>query len=296
MFDVTIVTERKYLHTISDTKKERVILLEDDLLKNALEQKGCKVHRTNWDSEFDWSSTKIAILRSVFDYFYRIKEFLEWMQRVNEETSLINSFDLVRWNIDKHYLLDLSEKGIPVCITEYVQKGEERSLKKIVEQLEWSKIVIKPAISATARNTYAMQQDEVDNFEDIFQKLIQNESMLIQPFQESIPKDGEKSIMIFGGNYSHAVIKMATKGDFRVQSDFGGTVRPYTPSQMEIDIAEWTVNVCETIADIARVDLIKDNNGLICVSELELIEPELWFRLKEDAADLLAELIIKKLS
>jgi len=296
MFDVTIVTERKYLHTISDTKKERVILFEDDLLKNALEQKGCKVHRTSWDSEFDWSSTKIAILRSVFDYFYRIKEFLEWMQRVNEETSLINSFDLVRWNIDKHYLLDLSEKGIPVCITEYVQKGEERSLKKIVEQLEWSKIVIKPAISATARNTYAMQQDEVDNFEEIFQKLIQNDSMLIQPFQESIPKDGEKSIMIFGGNYSHAVIKMATKGDFRVQSDFGGTVRPYTPSQMEIDIAEWTVNVCETIADIARVDLIKDNNGLICVSELELIEPELWFRLKEDAADLLAELIIKKLS
>lgn len=296
MFDVTIVTERKYLHTISDTKKERVILLEDDLLKNALEQKGCKVHRTNWDSEFDWSSTKIAILRSVFDYFYRIKEFLEWMQRVNEETSLINSFDLVRWNIDKHYLRDLSEKGIPVCITEYVQKGEERSLKNIVEQLEWSKIVIKPAISATAKNTYAIQQDEVDNFEDIFQKLIQNESMLIQPFQESIPKDGEKSIMIFGGNYSHAVIKMATKGDFRVQSDFGGTVHAYTPSQMEIDIAERTVNVCETIADIARVDLIKDNNGLICVSELELIEPELWFRLKEDAADLLAELIIKKLS
>ena len=42
----------------------------------------------------------------------------------------------------------------------------------------------------------------------------------------------------------------------------------------------------------ARVDLVWDNNGELALSELELIEPELWFRFNAEAADELAEGII----
>ena len=37
-----------------------------------------------------------------------------------------------------------------------------------------------------------------------------------------------------------------------------------------------------------RVDIILDNNNQLALSELELIEPEMWFRFNPDAAKKLA--------
>ena len=42
----------------------------------------------------------------------------------------------------------------------------------------------------------------------------------------------------------------------------------------------------------ARVDLIYDNENNLSLSEIELIDPELWFRLKNGSADLLSEKIM----
>jgi hypothetical protein len=55
-----------------------------------------------------------------------------------------------------------------------------------------------------------------------------------------------------------------------------------------IDFAERTVALCEPIPVYARVDLMWDNNDDICLSELELIEPELWMRNCNGAADAFA--------
>ena len=44
----------------------------------------------------------------------------------------------------------------------------------------------------------------------------------------------------------------------------------------------------------ARVDMFTDNDGQLALSELELIEPELWFRNNPDSADKLA-IAVKKL-
>ena len=41
----------------------------------------------------------------------------------------------------------------------------------------------------------------------------------------------------------------------------------------------------------ARVDIIWDNNGVLALSELELIEPEMWFRFYKPAANKLAKAI-----
>ena len=41
----------------------------------------------------------------------------------------------------------------------------------------------------------------------------------------------------------------------------------------------------------ARVDIFKDNNGKWALAELEIFEPELWFRLKPEAANVLARTI-----
>ena len=87
---------------------------------------------------------------------------------------------------------------------------------------------------------------------------------------------------------------MQKKGDFRVQDDFGGTVLKYKPNSEEIEFAETAVKACETMPIYARVDMFTDNNGQLALSELELIEPELWFRNNPDSADKLA-IAVKKL-
>ena len=94
--------------------------------------------------------------------------------------------------------------------------------------------------------------------------------------------------MIFGGEFTHSVLKKAKPGDFRVQDDFGGSVEKYQPTKEIIALAKKTVQILNPVPAYARVDIIWDNDMQPVVSELELIEPELWFRLNENAADQLA--------
>ena len=94
--------------------------------------------------------------------------------------------------------------------------------------------------------------------------------------------------MLFGGQYTHSVIKKAKSGDFRVQDDFGGSVENYQPSIEIIDLAKESIKHLKPTPAYARVDIIWDNDSKIAVTELELIEPELWFRFNESAADILA--------
>lgn len=115
--------------------------------------------------------------------------------------------------------------------------------------------------------------------------------MLLQEFQRSVLTDGEIAYMIFGGKFSHAILKRAKPGDFRVQDDFGGTVHDHLAGDAEIRFAEAVVAACSSLPVYARVDVILNNQGNPVVSELELVEPELWMRRSENAADLFADAV-----
>ena len=117
--------------------------------------------------------------------------------------------------------------------------------------------------------------------------------MMLQPFQNSIVEKGEISLIVINGKYSHAVLKKAKKGDFRIQDDFGGTVRVYTPTSQEITFAENVIKASIEPPIYARVDITTDNDGYLAIVELELIEPELWFRNNPQASIQLAEGIEK---
>ena len=82
---------------------------------------------------------------------------------------------------------------------------------------------------------------------------------MVQEFQKNILSLGEIAVMLFGGEYSHSVLKKAKKGDFRVQDDFGGSVEKINPSLEIIKLAEQTVKSLKTIPLYARVDIIFDN-------------------------------------
>lgn len=293
--DVVILTDRRYLTPLPENEYKKNVFLEDRLLQEALEKQGLRVLRTNWDdANFDWTTCHYAIFRSTWDYFDRFKEFSDWLERTTPKCAFINTAATIRWNMDKHYLLDLEKQGTRIPPSIFVEPGDERTLEEIATASGWDRFILKPAVSGDSRHTHLFNADGIDALEQIFKLLIKSESMMLQQYQESIVVRGEISIVLLGGKYSHCVLKQAKLGDFKVQEDFGGTLHEYPVSDDEIALAENVMAKCGHEADYARVDIMWDSLGRPCITELELIEPELWFRRKPTAAPMLAKHIKAK--
>ena len=289
MYDVVILTDERYVNPKQRNEYVQNVIKEDQLVMNALEKLGLKTKKVAWsDTSFDWSQTKVALFRTTWDYAEKFVEFSDWLMEVSVRTKLINDYETVIWNLDKHYLLDLQDKGVNVVETYFIEPGDTRTLKELHTELGWSKTVLKPAISAAAKDTFQLDLATIAEHEETYADLIQDESMMLQPFQQDVLDRGELSLMLIGGVYTHAVLKVAKPGDFRVQDDFGGTVEDYQPTQTEIDLAQAAVAACERLPLYARVDIVNDNDGNPAVSELELVEPEMWFRKNEESAKMLA--------
>lgn len=295
-YDIALLTESRYLDPHDPNDYVRNILTEDRLMRAALEKKGLRVTRVDWaDPDFDWSSVRAAIFRTTWDYFLRFDEFSVWLNDVSAKTRLINPIELIRWNIDKHYLLELKNNGINIPPTRIIECGEKITLEELHNETGWKETVLKPTVSGGGKDTYRLNSKNLVAHESIFQSLISHEAMMLQPYITSIESHGEVALMVIGGKFTHAVLKKAKAGEFRVQDDFGGTVHLYNPSKEEIAFAEHVVSVCSPAPMYARVDVLLDNEGKPSVSELELIEPELWFRFHPPAADILADKIYKSL-
>ena len=294
MTDITLLTCRAYYKPDNVTPYIQNILLEQELLKSAFEAQGLKVDITYWDNPtYEWQETKSVLFRTIWDYFERFNEFWEWLEQVKTKTRLINSYELIKWNIDKHYLKDLSSWGIKTVPTYFADKGCNMKLHEIAKRNQWKDLVIKPAISASAFKTYKILANEIQANEKLFNSLVQERNMLVQPYFETITQLGEASLMVFDGKFTHAILKKAQPGDFRVQDDFGGTVHNYIPTKAEINFAEKVFETCKTKPVYGRVDIVWDNDKNFYLSELEIIEPELWIRNYPKCAERIAVAVDK---
>tara|TARA_A100000164_G_scaffold60838_1_gene49223 strand:- start:489 stop:1379 length:891 start_codon:yes stop_codon:yes gene_type:complete len=296
LFDVTLVTCKKYFAPSLIDKYISNILFEEELLKNALEKINLTVDIAYWDDQnYDWSNTKIALIRTTWDYYQKLDKFVDWIEGVSKQTKLINDKNLLLWNLNKKYLLDLEKKGINIVPTRMVTHKETDTFSEICAENGWNEVIVKPAVSAAAFNTFRIKFSEFQNFESKFQKLLSESEMIIQPFFSSILKKGEASLMAVNGKFTHGILKRAKQGDFRVQDDFGGTVHQFSANKNEIFFAENVFKCCDEVPIYGRVDIMWNNSNDIFLSELEIVEPEIWSRKFPKNADYLAEAIKKVL-
>jgi len=301
MVDLVILTDSRYVAPKKTGAYVENVLLEDRLVQEALNAEGLRVARRSWDDpDFDWSTTRYALFRSTWDYFERFGEFSDWFEKAAQQTQFINSGDLIRWNMDKHYLQSLSRAGINVPGTLFVEKGSATTLADAhglaIRQKGFQnpEFVLKPCVSGGGGHTYRIALAEIPQREALFAELIASEAMMLQEFQENIVSQGEYSLMVFEGIYSHAVLKKAKEGDFRVQDNHGGTVHPHTATAEQIAMAEKVVRAAPELPLYARVDIFRDNGGHWALAELEIFEPELWFRMQPGAARAMAKAIVKR--
>ncbi|MFN0075579.1 MAG: RimK family alpha-L-glutamate ligase [Prosthecobacter sp.] len=295
-YDIIILTDERYETPDESHWYQAQLLGEERLLMAGLEARGLRTTRVAWSNpDFDWSRARAAVFRSTWDYFERFAEFSAWMERVADSIPLFNAPELVRWNVDKHYLRGLAERGVNVPMTRFIEPGETTTLREVFAVCGRNEAILKPAVSGAARHTYRLNATNLEAHESVLRELLHAEAMMVQPFLGSVLTEGELSLTVIGGRCTHAVRKIAKPGDFRVQDDHGGTVHHHTPTAEEVAFAEAAVAACPQSPLYARVDAVRDESGELSLMELELVEPELFFRFHPPAADALAAAIAERL-
>jgi glutathione synthase/RimK-type ligase-like ATP-grasp enzyme len=296
MLDVALLTCADLLPEKKGDWYVEQVYREDAFLGCALAALGLASRRVDWaDPLFDWRTTRAALWRSTWDYFHRIAEFRAFLARVRCQTRLVNPPETVLWNADKHYLADLARAGVPVVPSRFFEKGEKADLARLMREEGWREVVVKPAISGAARLTWRADAAGVLATQRELDDCLAREAMLVQPFVPGILAEGEISVVVIGGEATHAVRKTARPGDFRVQDDHGGAVHPHQASPEEREFALRASRRCGHGHDYARVDMARDEEGELKLMELELIEPELFFRFQPSAADALAKAVAARL-
>ena len=106
--------------------------------------------------------------------------------------------------------------------------------------------------------------------------------MIVQPLIDEIGRTGEFSLMLFDGEYSHAVVKRPKSGDFRVQEHLGGVTLPSPAPPGAERLAKQALAAAPDNATCARVDIVPDDEGVLRIMELEQIEPSLFLERAPD--------------
>lgn len=120
------------------------------LALDALRATGLHASAVRWDDpDVDWAGFDLALVRSPWDYVRRHGEFLGWACRTSAATRLANPLDVLVRTTDKRYLRDLAAAGVPVVPTRWLEPGQRPDLVG----LAWPRVVVKPAVSAGARDT-----------------------------------------------------------------------------------------------------------------------------------------------
>lgn len=279
------------------TSQDVPALTEDDkLLVRALNGLGVKAGPVIWsDEKMQWSLFSAVLIRSCWDYHRRHAEFIAWVDRLEGSgTRVFNPPALVRWNAEKTYLRDLAAQGVDVVPTRFVSPGEKTTLAAVMKAEKWEDAVVKPAVSASAHETWRSTATSAAADEARFQALAARGMLLVQPYVRAIETEGEWSLLFYAGSYSHAVLKRPAPGDFRVQKEHGGTAEPVVPPGQVIDSARRVVReACKKRPDslYARVDgCVVD--GHFALMELELIEPDLFMRSQPGAPERLASALL----
>jgi glutathione synthase/RimK-type ligase-like ATP-grasp enzyme len=238
-----------------------------------------------WDNPtVKWEKYDAIIIRNTWDYYVKFPEFVKWLDKLDAlNIKVLNDLKIIRKNYHKFYLKELMEVGYNVIPTFFLDSKTEI---KTSDLNNFNKMVLKPAVSAGSFQTIILLGDDL-NPEQINSKTKEGD-WLLQPFLPEILTEGEISLIFFGNEFSHSIIKKPSAGDFRVQKQFGGQYLIYNP---EPELIEKLNPVFKTFGDeflFGRIDGLMLNNTFH-IMEIEMLEPDLYFDLFHEKAALFCE-------
>ncbi|HEU0129669.1 MAG TPA: hypothetical protein VFQ85_01595 [Mycobacteriales bacterium] len=251
---------------------------DDDPLRAALLARDAVPVPAVWDDPaVDWAAFDLVVIRSCWDYHERRDAFVAWAHTVPR---LHNPAGVVEWNTDKTYLRELTEAGIPVVPTAWSPAS--------LAEVPWDDVVVKPAISAGARNTLHCRRDDPAG-QELLERI--DGTVMVQPYLDSVEGYGERSLLFVEGRLTHAVRRNPALS-FEGEERFDARLVDAAPE--EVALAERVLaHVGEPLL-YARVDLVRDASGDPVLIELEVTEPQLFLRFSTAGAEALADAVVAR--
>ena len=269
----------------------------DHLTFEPLNELGWHTEEVSWrDEACQWDEYDVVVVRSTWDYQQAPQAFLACLNKIESSTAeLDNSLALINWNIDKAYLKDLEEKGVTIVPTLWFEQFDLARIKEAYAQFSSDILIIKPTISANADDTFKLTLEELVSQQNKLANLFSDRHFMVQPFIAEIVDEGEYSLFYFNGHYSHTILKVPKKDDFRVQEEHGGKLFTIEPDQALKDKALVALKALPELPLYARLDFVRTAKGF-AVMEIELIEPSLYFNMDPHSPRRFAEALTERYS
>lgn len=251
-----------------------------DLCYAALADVGWEVETVAWrDTGIDWNRFDAVYPCTAWDYPQHLQEFVAVLQRIEASSAtLINELALLQWNIRKSYLRDLEARGAAIVPSIWLPDINGADAAKWFAKHQTDTLVIKPEVGANAQDAFVLRNPVDADTWALLSKAFYRRGFLVQPFVDSIGSEGEYSLFYFAGQFSHAILKIPTAGDFRSQEEYGARIQSVEPEAGLLAAADGVVELLRPQPVYVRVDLVRGADGRFLLMELELIEPSLYFR------------------
>lgn len=180
------------------------------------------------DPNIAWQEKTTLIFGPVWGYFEEHRAFSMWVQRLQKHSVVLhNASDFVLWNLNKTYLKELGEAGIPIPVSQFIDQHDTRSWQcvasEFLRKMEGKSCIIKGIVDAAASSFIKVQGGNIAACEQHFeQSKRRHQGVILQEYLPEINLCGELSFVFFDGQLGHVFIKTPAAGEDRVQSFFGG--------------------------------------------------------------------------
>lgn len=261
-------------------------------IRPALQARGMELVEIDWRAPLEtFADTPLVMIGTPWDYQDDEAAFLAKLDALEADGKQVcNPAALVRWNARKTYLRDLSERGVATIPTIWLDRAEASDIERAMAKFGCDTVVAKRQIGAGAEGQSIHRRNALDS------SWAMEQPVMLQPFLEEIMREGECSFLFFDGGFSHALVKRAAAGDYRVQSIYGGTEEMLHPPEGDIAAAQAVVDAVPFETPLyARIDMVRGENGTLLLMEAEMIEPYLYPEQGPELGTRIAEAITKAL-
>jgi len=270
---------------------------DERMLAEAFAGLGAQAEIVAWsDPAVDWRRYDLALVRSTWDYIDAPAAFLETLARIEASSCrVLNPLDAMRWNVDKHYLVELAARGVPVVPTRLASSAAPEALQSWLLAAGHAEAVLKPRIGGGAAGVARVAASDVAR--GLRERLTASPGgdFLVQPLVRSVLDEGEYMYVFVDYALTHVLLKRPAPGDFRAHGIYGGSTDPVTPAQADVRQA------AAILADLpfdplyARLDLVRVD-GRLAIMEAELVDPILYFQHAPEGAARLAAAALGRLA
>ncbi|WP_220206479.1 hypothetical protein [Reticulibacter mediterranei] len=230
---------------------------------------------------------------------------LEIFPDVSQLHILWNPLSVLRWNTHKSYLRDLEGQVIPIIPSLWLMQGSSVNLAQHMQEHGWSRVVIKPMVSAEAYGTVVVTEEMAAEEGQLYlDHMVSLHDMIVQPFLSTVVSDGESSFIFIDGEVTHAVVRPPIRAVSRsLASDHDSNVqtqpdlpeeRLIVPQKEELQLVHKIIDAIPSPVLYGRVDLVPDEDEQLRVMEVELVEPGLWLAWMPSAAERFADAITRE--